>query len=564
MNIKVDFDNIVVKEDKNDFNVKVLMLKGEKGEAGATSWGAITGTLSSQTDLKNALNGKANQTDFNTVSGQVNTNTSNISTINGQITDINGELDDFEDLFYGNATVNDENTSITLENTVEAKFESFDLKGNTSQNGTPTPSNPIPVNVVSGDNEIIIVNEDNTDSNTYNIDLPVENLVNIGTGSSSRNNTTLTVTDNIINLKNTGATSYGAYGIDNSLRNSNYGDYISWGNQTLKAGTYTISCKYLNGNNSSTQTGSNFVRLYVYGRSVGDTGRVGTELAYCDITNSSTSKTFTINEDKEINVAIYMCAYNITIDINFHVQLEVGSHANQYTPYGTTPIELCKIGNYQDYFYKDNGNWYKYGAITKVKLSDLSWTSQTWGYQATTDLSNIIKPANTNATAILLCNVYAACTPNNAYGLSGNVEHGITMYGNSVMVRETTITSLNDFNNMVANAYVYLLNIEATTTQITDTTLISQLNAIEQATSKNGETNISQINNDLPFIIYAEAFANTFNGRMEGMNYKIDECEKLSNKVATITSSSTNAQYPSAKAVYDLFNSITDGDEVSY
>lgn len=34
MNIKVDFDNIVVKEDKNDFNVKVLMLKGEKGDKG--------------------------------------------------------------------------------------------------------------------------------------------------------------------------------------------------------------------------------------------------------------------------------------------------------------------------------------------------------------------------------------------------------------------------------------------------------------------------------------------------------------------------------------------------
>ena len=34
MNIKVDFDNIVVKEDKNDFNVKVLMLKGEKGDGG--------------------------------------------------------------------------------------------------------------------------------------------------------------------------------------------------------------------------------------------------------------------------------------------------------------------------------------------------------------------------------------------------------------------------------------------------------------------------------------------------------------------------------------------------
>jgi hypothetical protein len=30
------------------------------------------------------------------------------------------------------------------------------LKGNTSQNGTPTPSSPIGVNVVSGDNTIDI------------------------------------------------------------------------------------------------------------------------------------------------------------------------------------------------------------------------------------------------------------------------------------------------------------------------------------------------------------------------------------------------------------------------
>ena len=36
------------------------------------------------------------------------------------------------------------------------------------------------------------------------------------------------------------------------------------------------------------------------------------------------------------------------------------------------------------------------------------------------------------------------------------------------------------------------------------------------------------------------------------------------NKVTTISSSSTNTEYPSAKAVYDLFNSIIDGDEVSY
>lgn len=40
--------------------------------------------------------------------------------------------------------------------------------------------------------------------------------------------------------------------------------------------------------------------------------------------------------------------------------------------------------------------------------------------------------------------------------------------------------------------------------------------------------------------------------------------ENENNKVTSISNASTNTQYPSAKAVYDLFNSIIDGDEVSY
>lgn len=40
--------------------------------------------------------------------------------------------------------------------------------------------------------------------------------------------------------------------------------------------------------------------------------------------------------------------------------------------------------------------------------------------------------------------------------------------------------------------------------------------------------------------------------------------ETANNKVTSISNVSTNTQYPSAKAVYDLFNSIIDGDEVSY
>lgn len=40
--------------------------------------------------------------------------------------------------------------------------------------------------------------------------------------------------------------------------------------------------------------------------------------------------------------------------------------------------------------------------------------------------------------------------------------------------------------------------------------------------------------------------------------------ENSSNKVTSISASSTDTQYPSAKAVWTLFNSITDGDGVSY
>lgn len=40
--------------------------------------------------------------------------------------------------------------------------------------------------------------------------------------------------------------------------------------------------------------------------------------------------------------------------------------------------------------------------------------------------------------------------------------------------------------------------------------------------------------------------------------------ENTSNKVTSITSSSTNTEYPSALAVYNLFNSIIDADNISY
>lgn len=63
MQVKIKFNEINVKEEKEKTLVKVLMLKGEKGDTVSAEWGTITGYLNSQTDLKNALNSKANQSE---------------------------------------------------------------------------------------------------------------------------------------------------------------------------------------------------------------------------------------------------------------------------------------------------------------------------------------------------------------------------------------------------------------------------------------------------------------------------------------------------------------------
>ena len=65
----------------------------------------------------------------------------------------------------------------------------------------------------------------------------------------------------------------------------------------------------------------------------------------------------------------------------------------------------------------------------------------------------------------------------------------------------TTLKATLSSNNISA----YYVLATPTNTEITDTTLINQLEQFYQAQSKENQTNISQINNDLGFIISASA-----------------------------------------------------------
>lgn len=121
-NVQVNLENQFKIEDLSDKTlVKILMLKGEKGDQGATtgaSWGYITGNITDQTDLKNALNSKANIGDLSTVatSGSYNdlTNKPTIPTKTSDITNDSGFIDTETDpVFSASASASITSNDIT-------------------------------------------------------------------------------------------------------------------------------------------------------------------------------------------------------------------------------------------------------------------------------------------------------------------------------------------------------------------------------------------------------------------------------------------------------------------
>ena len=82
-----------------------------------------------------------------------------------------------------------------------------------------------------------------------------------------------------------------------------------------------------------------------------------------------------------------------------------------------------------------------------------------------------------------------------------------TVNNPNLYIKDSTYTDSTTFKTWLSthNTSVYYVLETPTTTEITDTTLINQLEELYIAKSKENQTNISQINNDLGFIISASA-----------------------------------------------------------
>lgn len=418
-------------------------------------------------------------------------NVYNKTEMDEQIEELQSEVDSLSTIFNAFPTESDEDTSMTLDGTSETKFKKFDLKGNTSQDGTPTPSSPIPVNVVSGDNSIEICGK---------------NILNM-TGSTSYQGTSVNFTGSEMIFSKT---TNGQGGISASPRTQLIPYLASQGD------TFEFSGIYISG--TINLTGDQDYRVYCY--PVGIDGNTTNDRVQINLSKSSTtpsgSVSLTLTTDIigfKLGVYFPPTVNTTTGDVKIGLQLEKSSTASTYEPYqgATYPInlpsgmELCKIGNYQDYFYKDSDKWYLHKEIGKVVLNGSeSWFAEAQRYK----LDNIIQGKTFSTldenNPLAYCNGFKwgnGTSSNFVYGAFWYTANGLNL---SMQKDENpNTTTLANFKTWLEsnNQKVYYVLATPTITQITYQPLIDQLNLLEKAMSKDSQTNISQVSNDKPFIL---------------------------------------------------------------
>lgn len=250
--------------------------------------------------------------------------------------------------------------------------------------------------------------------------------------------------------------------------------------------TYTLSCEGL-------PTDSDRVRIRCR-NSNGSYSDSGSNIA--EVTNTTIDSRITFTRD--VNTVEILVFSGKASNCTLKIQLEKGQ-ATSYAEY-KTPIELCKIGNYQDYIFKnipntplydntlEDNKWYMYKAIGKVVLNG----SESWSLDST----NSRFYSTTTITDYDLPNRFYAL--NNYYKYNGSPYFALSGSGNFLFLgypdANTTTVALFKTWLSTHNVSIYYVLATPTTTEIEDTTLISQLEGI---TLING---INNINIDTPYL----------------------------------------------------------------
>ena len=189
---------------------------------------------------------------------------------------------------------------------------------------------------------------------------------------------------------------------------------------------------------------------------------------------------------------------------NVEVTITNENNAESKTlPVSLGNIELCKIGDYQDYLYKNNGKWYKHKVINKyICTGEENWVYSSYWSKTNTNVfyanvkDDINFPDWNSNTSI--CNYFITYSRNDMYSLDDNGfcfsgTAGITGASFTIRINKAIATDLAAFKSWLSthNTILYYVLATPTDTEITDTTLISQLEEISKTLSYEGQTNIT-------------------------------------------------------------------------
>lgn len=360
----------------------------------------------------------------------------------------------------------------------------YDTKyaGDTLQNGTPTPDAPIPVQTVTGAQTVTI--GDGVSSQSYEINLG-KNLFDInGTSGAFRANKTISG-QTITSTATATVTGYVAIVIPNS--------------DNLLGKECSISF--------SAQASIGIARFRIAEGASTNPSSVGSVIKTI-VGNGSKTETFTFPASYGTGkdcfvVLLYPHTDDSTWSVGDYatftnIQLELGS-ATTYAPY-FEPVELCKIGNYQDYIYKSGDDWYVHRTCDRVTFNG----TENWQ-------KNDANVVFTLADAIDYMRDGTAPVSDNFFGQSevtsfarmedNRIGFLQSAANNRTIIKYTTIASVSAFKTWLSshNTTVYYPLATATDTQITDATLIGQLNAVYEWLTRYGYS--STATGNLPIVI---------------------------------------------------------------
>lgn len=257
------------------------------------------------------------------------------------------------------------------------------------------------------------------------------------------------------------------------------------------------------------------------GTSISLVGTAATSLK--DITiygNTSQNGTPTPTSPIAVKTVTGVQTISITGDGSQDIVIDLGS------------LELCKIGSYQDYIYKDGDSWYLHKETTSVTLNG----SETWyiwnGNLYIESITDYNRTSN-----VPFCSVYKG-TAMTAGTLTPTAANDKTIrFGNNanlvnrLFIIDSNFANVADFKAWLStnNLKVYYALAASADIAITDGSLITQLNALLSARAYDGSTSITT-SGDLAASLTVEAFKNGWSGTVNGL---IDDIDDLSKRPAT-------------------------------